>query len=116
MPATPSARTAGTDTRGATGGSPTDYVAVAPRGQASFVDGSAVPRLNADREEIASPLGAAMLLRRIAQQPFAPEQIAAAQRWCGGSATPLAWMRAQTPYALKLDDCAPLHAALEILP
>jgi len=101
---------------GSTGSSPSDYVSVAPIKAAPFADASAVVRYNADREEVASPLGAAMLLRKLAGVAPSPEQVAATQRWCGGSATPLAWMRAQTPYALKLDDCAPLHAALEILP
>ena len=99
---------------GAAGSAPTDYIAIALKGGVPFTDPAMPLRLNADREEVASPLGCAMLLRRIAGQPFAPEQIAAAQRWCGGSAAPLTWLRAQSAYALKLDDCAPLHAALEM--
>ena len=101
---------------GSTGSSPTDYVSVAPIREAPFPDATRVVRYNADREEVSSPLGSAMLLRALAGKPAAPEQISAAQRWCGGSATPLAWMKTQTPYALKLNDCAPLHAALEMLP
>lgn len=101
---------------GSTGGAPTDYVAIAPKGEALWPDAALALRLNADREEIASPLGAAMLLRRVTGVPLAPEQVAAARRWCGNAPDPLAWLKVQSNYKLLIDDCAPLHAALEIAP
>lgn len=103
---------------GKTGGAPTDYVAIANLGGPPFGLSAAAgaARRNADREEIASPLGAAILLRKINGLPAGLAQVLAAQRWCGGSANPLGWLQAQSAYKLLLDDCAPLHAALEIAP
>ncbi len=101
---------------GSTGGAPTDYVAIANLGGPPFALSAAATaaRRNADREEIASPLGAAILLRKINGYPAGLAQTLAAQRWCGGSANPLGWLQAQTAYKLLLDDCAPLHAALQL--
>lgn len=101
---------------GAAGGSPTDYVAIAPKGGPPFaLSGAATaPRRNADREEIASPLGSAILLRKLRGASPTLGQVLAAQRWCGGSADPLVWMQSQTAYKLLLDDCAPLHAAAQM--
>lgn len=101
---------------GSTGGAPTDYVAIANLGGPPFALSAAagVARRNADREEIASPLGSAILLRKASGLPAGLAQVLAAQRWCGGSANPLGWLQAQTAYKLMLDDCAPLHAALQL--
>lgn len=101
---------------GHAGGSPTDYVAIAPKGGPPFALGSAgtAPRRNADREEIASPLGSAILLRKIRGVAPTIGQVLAEQRWCGGAASPLLWMQTQTAYKLLLDDCAPLHAAAQM--
>lgn len=101
---------------GSTGGAPTDYVAIANLGGPPFALSAAagVARRNADREEIASPLGSAILLRKASGLPAGLAQVLAAQRWCGGSANPLGWLQAQTAYKLLLDDCAPLHAALQL--
>lgn len=101
---------------GKTGGAPTDYVAIAPRGGPPFslsAAGSAARR-NADREEIASPLGAAILLRKLRGVPPTLGQVLAEQRWCGGAPSPLLWMQSQSAYKLLLDDCSPLHAAAQM--
>ena len=101
---------------GKAGGSPTDYVAIAPKGGPPFALGSAATaaRRNADREEIASPLGAAILLRKLRGASPTLGQVLAEQRWCGGAVSPLIWMQTQTAYKLLLDDCAPLHAAAQM--
>lgn len=75
-----------------------------------------IVRLNADRTEIAGPLGCAMLARLLTGREIAPEQSLALRRWAANAIDPLAWMRAQTLYKLELDDCAPAHAALEFQP
>jgi hypothetical protein len=101
---------------GHAGGAPTDYVAIAPKGGPPFSlsAASGAARRNADREEIASPLGSAILLRKIRGAAPTLGQVLAEQRWCGGAASPLLWMQTQTAYKLLLDDCAPLHAAAQM--
>jgi|GEM_PF-3616886 len=101
---------------GKAGGSPTDYVGIAPKGGPPFALGTAgtAPRRNADREEVASPLGSAILLRKLRGVAPTLGQVLAEQRWCGGAASPLLWMQTQTAYKLLLDDCAPLHAAAQM--
>lgn len=101
---------------GATGGAPTDYVAIAPKGGPPFALSAAgtAARRNADREEIASPLGSAILLRKISGRTPTLGQVLAEQRWCGGAVSPLLWMQSQSAYKLLLDDCAPLHAAAQM--
>lgn len=67
-----------------------------------------------DRTELASPLGCMMLYVKITGGAWDPRELAAARRWAGNFADPLAWMKAQTAYKLELDDCTPLHAAFEL--
>lgn len=76
-------------------------------------DAVAAVRVGGDRTELMSPVGCAMLLRKKRAAALAPEQSAAAKQWAANAPDVLAWMKKQSLYNLQLDDCAPLHAALE---
>lgn len=99
-------------------GTATDYIGVAPLAGGTmgevWTDPTTVKRHGFDSEEIIGPLGSSMLLRKIRGEPIAPEQAAVARKWCGGAIDPRAWLRSRSLYALKLDDCAPLAAALDM--
>lgn len=68
---------------------------------------------NNDRTEYAIVLGMALqICRDKGLQPPTP-LLDAIRRYCGNSADPLAWLRAQSNYKLAPDDTIPLLAALE---
>lgn len=102
----------------------TDYVAVRPVSWDNGVptigeplgDPAAAVRKGKDSAELLSPVGCAMLARRLAGRPLAGEHQLVLRLACAGAPDPLAWMRAQTFYKLQLDDCAPAHAALQFNP
>lgn len=86
---------------------------VAHPGEPLLADATNVVRLAVDRTEIASPLGCAMLMRKLHGVAPAPEQLLALKEYTLGAIDALAWMRSQSLYKLELDDCAPAHAALD---
>lgn len=91
------------DTNGATVGPP-------------LGDPAAAPRKGKDSAELLSPVGCAMLARRLAGRQLAGEHLLVLRLACGNAPDPLAWMRGQSLYKLQLDDCAPAHAALQFNP
>lgn len=106
---------------GSTGMAPTNYIGVARvvgGGKGPIeTDAQSVPRSGVDGEEITSPLGSMMVLRLANGAPIAPEQLAAALKWCGSTsdaAAALAWCASKSNYQIKLDDCAPLISALQM--
>jgi hypothetical protein len=106
---------------GATGMSPTDFVAVRPVAYSSGnpllgrpqVDPSAVPRSGFDKEEIGAALGYAawsdLQLNGVVGLDLRP----IIARYCQGALDPIAWWDAQTLGNLRLDDIAPLYSALD---
>lgn len=105
---------------GATGGAPTNYIGVRPVTYPGGVqqigppatDPAAVPRDGFDSEEIAAALGYAAWIDLATSGSLSPEVLAAVKRSCGNSADPIAWLDSLTLNNLRLDDVAPLYAAL----